>query len=343
MAADLFADRDLAGVCPATRVEPAAYPFGLADFAASLTPTPWIYTGALENRPDLVDAIAARHRLLGNLGDVLRCVRDPIALARSLRVANLNAPDVRLVPSGLPTDGSWLVKPIASAGGHGIRPWTGGPIRPNSYFQRRVNGLPLSAIFVAERGSATLVGITRQFLDRSGFSYRGSLGPWPVADEVTARIGRIGFVLASAFGLVGGFGVDLILAEDRPWTIEVNPRYTASVEVLEWASGRSVLAKHLRACGEPIPYSPHPRSPGRFVAKAILRADRPSRWPDRDELGPFDLTLFPEVADVPHPGTSFVAGEPVLTAFASADSPAACRRQLAERLRSLRRQLILSG
>ena len=46
----------------------------------------------------------------------------------------------------------------------------------------------------------------------------------------------------SAFGLAGWFGVDFILRDGIPWPVEINPRYTASVEIHELASGRSLLA-----------------------------------------------------------------------------------------------------
>ena len=266
---------------------------------------------------------------------------------RSSELGGLAAPEARLDPEGLPIDGSWLLKPIASAGGHGIRPWTGGPARPNSCYQTRIDGLPLAAIFVGRGRSARLAGITRQFLagPRSGsrFAYRGSLGPWPVSREVQDEIERMGVALTSAYGLLGIFGVDLILAAGRAWAIEVNPRYTASVEVLEWATGRSLLAEHLEACGHELPHRPCPSPPGPFVAKAILRADRPARWPDGVGLGPFDPARFPELADVPHPGTKFAAGEPVLTAFAWGQTPAACRRQLAARLSAWRKRLRRDG
>ncbi len=79
---DLFADRDLAARFPALRVAREAYPAALADVAAGLPDSNWIYTGALENHPALVDRIARSRRLLGIGGEALRGVRDPRALDR---------------------------------------------------------------------------------------------------------------------------------------------------------------------------------------------------------------------------------------------------------------------
>src|SRR3954451_2715318 len=54
-AIDLFADRDLAAVCPAVKIE--RYP---QDFEAALAggpQAPWTYTGALENYPQLIERL----------------------------------------------------------------------------------------------------------------------------------------------------------------------------------------------------------------------------------------------------------------------------------------------
>ena len=48
-------------------------------------------------------------------------------------------------------------------------------------------------------------------------------------------------LVENAPGLNGLIGLDFRLSGDQFWLTEVNPRYTASVEVLELASGRSVL------------------------------------------------------------------------------------------------------
>ncbi len=329
---DLFADVDLASACRATRIEPADYPDGLLAFADRSGPTDWLYTGAMENRPDLVDAISRRHRLLGNPAATLRAVRDPLALAGAARAAGLVAPEVRLDPAGLPRDGSWLRKPIASAAGRGIRPWLAGTKvddRRPCYFQRRVDGLGLASIHVGDGSGARLLGITRQLVGRPGnpFAYRGSIGPWPVGPEVRDRVDRLGRAVASASGLVGIFGIDLILRDGHAWPIEVNPRYTASVEVLEWALGRSLLADHLASFGRVVrPSDPHPPAAPGFVGKAIVHAGGPATWPGLgDRIVDLAPTSFPEIADVPQPGTAFRPGDPVLTVFARGETYRACR------------------
>ena len=56
IAADLFADTDLRKIATATRISP--YPEGLVDWLRALEPPAWMYTGSLENFPELVDEMA---------------------------------------------------------------------------------------------------------------------------------------------------------------------------------------------------------------------------------------------------------------------------------------------
>ena len=58
---------------------------------------------------------------------------------------------------------------------------------------------------------------TARYGEWNPFTYRGSLGPWPVVPEVHRLIETLGRVIAGSFGLVGLFGIDLILRIGRTW------------------------------------------------------------------------------------------------------------------------------
>ena len=61
------------------------------------------------------------------------------------------------------------------------------------------------------------------------------------------------------------------------------------------------------------------------------------------ELPPTD-DPWPRIADIPHPGTSFGVGDPVLTIFGRGPSAAVCRADLARRARAwLGRLAVLRG
>jgi len=358
-AADLFADADLCAVACARRI--TDYPEGLVAAAASAPFGPWMYTGALENRPDLVQRLSARRSLWGNSAEVLRKVRDPWRVRQALVACGILCPQLARSWAGLPADGSWLRKPLAGSGGVGIVAWRGegqGPRarlrRPEGgsqnenpfgdasgalYFQKRICGKPCSAVFIGAKGRAVLLGITRQLVGTrwahaKPFRYAGSVGPWLLRKPLGVQLERIGQALAQEFRLVGVFGVDAVVAAGRVWPVEVNPRWTASIEVLERACGLPVFAWHAAACskgelpdwhysrlrrhaqaGKAILFAPHEL----WVTEAFARWARPL-WARRE---------WPALADVPAAGTHIRPGRPVLTLLAQASSQAAVLHDLA--------------
>ncbi|WZO96752.1 ATP-grasp domain-containing protein [Isosphaeraceae bacterium EP7] len=316
---DFYADRDLRRLGPSIRLDQDFSPADIERMARSLPTGPFLYTGPLENRPDLIDQLVRDRPLWGQPGDVLKEVRDPERLARGLASSGFCYPDIAQT---VPVDtGPWLLKPYASGGGLGIEHWDArqnDSIADGFYLQRLVVGTPLSAIFLGDGNRTRLVGLTRQILSNgpNPFLYLGSVGPWQVSPVVRTEILRLGGFLATNFHLRGIFGVDLIQDEESFAVIEVNPRYTSSVEILEWTTGSSLLVEHAR-CFKPNPSVGNPR-----VRPAVSFAAKRTILASRDWVMPAtDLPLIPDsgplpgcwLSDLPEPGEPFEAGQPVLT------------------------------
>lgn len=341
MCADLFADADLAARCPVRRVE--RYPHGLADAISDYPSAPWLYTGGLENQPALVDRLAAARPLLGNPGHVLRRVRDPRQLSLALESSACRFPDWRSTADGLPRDGSWLRKGYRSAGGLQVEPWTAATpdaAAGKHYFQRRLDGLPAAALYVAARGRSILLGVSEQLLAK--YRYAGSMGPLELNDLHEAALADLGERLASEFELTGLFGVDVLLGDDGVYAVDVNPRYPASAEALERAGGFSAVGLHAQACRNGVlPAAPRLAKDACF-GKAILFAGRPCVAHSaftRQAQAVFNHGPWPDIADVPAQSSSIAAGWPVMTVFARADSWSDLKRQLNDSLEQWR-QLI---
>jgi predicted ATP-grasp superfamily ATP-dependent carboligase len=351
---DHFADRDLAEACTVSRVEPGAGIDEWTRAASRMDADAWCYTGPLENRPELVDELSRRHRLAGNPRSTLGDVRDPFQVLDVLRRHQLPRLDVKPPQDDLPRDGSWVIKPLASGGGRLIERYVHDSTLPPEpcYLQEYRNGPSFSALYVADQGRAELIGVTRQLVGIPGqpFAYRGSLGPWPLAQTLRAQLERLGVAITSTFHLLGLFGIDFVLLNHEPWLVEVNPRYTASVEVLELALGLPLLADHLVGCGLDSPGGPgsrrsvligarpQSRSPGRdqfVVGKTILFARRRFVVPEinLNEVKPTGSEHFtvPALADIPWPGTPVNPGDPIMTVFATGAHVSECERVLKER------------
>jgi predicted ATP-grasp superfamily ATP-dependent carboligase len=333
-AIDLFTDFDLIGLARRTcRLPRDRYPHGLPALAATFPPGPFLFTGGLENHPDILAAIARERPLWGVDPLTIAAVRNPFRVRDALRDAGLPTADIGDSVAGLPRDGSWLVKPRQSAGGLRLAILEAGTPVPGDgsvYFQKRLVGRSLGAVYLGKATDVELVGVTesRQGAPGAPFAYAGSVGPVPLSTRLQQRIRVLGQTLFDAFALRGLFGVDLIERDDVPIPIEVNPRYTASVEVLERATGRALLAEHGRVFEAPDP-SGLPRLSDTtsasafhpFAGKAIVYATAPLHLPEHD----FEP---PHFADLPAPGSRFARGEPILTVFARGRTLEGVQRRL---------------
>jgi predicted ATP-grasp superfamily ATP-dependent carboligase len=366
VAADLFADVDLRRIASATRITP--YPEGFLDWLRTIEPPAWMYTGALENHPELIDQMAWLAPLWGNSGDVLTRVRSPLELAAVLRAEGLLFPETRTSSAGLPQDGSWLAKTYAGASGSGVRALVGWvesrethQTHHITHFQQRLPGTPCAAVFVAAEGTATLLGLTRQligteWLGAHGFQYAGSVGPLPISETAFAAVKQIGNTLAAQFELIGLFGVDFILAGDEVWTLEVNPRYTASVEVVERITGVRTISAHAAACrqlrtaGCGLRVDEFSQSEIRkpkaeistFHGKAILFARRDiTVAPDFAEwsLAEASRAPWPLLADISPAETLIEAGRPILTLFTDGAALDEVEQKLRRRVAEIEQRL----
>ena len=342
--ADRFADADLVSLCPVVRIDDR--PTGYLDWLQTSPQAGWIYTGPLENHPDWVDRLERCRPLWGNRGQVLRRVRDPSLLQSTLSEAGLPTLRVERELRALPKDGSWLCKPVRSAGGGLVTVVDDQFTIPahEVYYQQRIRGQDVSACYLAAKGEAVLLGVTRQLIGAAwagarGFQYVGSLGPCPWRSEVSDAATRLGQTIAAAFGLTGLFGVDAVLCDGELYCLEVNPRYTASVEVIERACGFPTLGWHIDACRSGARPQPSPNGQvGAVAGKAVLYARQETHFTPAVQawsLSCRDADGWPGVADVPIAGSRILPGQPIATLLATGDQISSVEQVLKQRAREL--------
>ena len=251
----------------------------------------------------------------------------------------------------------WLVKPRASGGGHGIGPWRGdSPLAAGFVLQEYIVGTPGSVVFAAATGAAepparpparppagssrvVVLGLSRQLVGERafgarGFRYCGSIlaGAGDAQFEADAELLECAAALAHAaaeeFGLMGVNGIDFVARSGVPYPVEVNPRYSASMELVERAYGLSVFGVHVRACLGELPRFDvaTARQDRGAVGKAVVYARRTVTMGDtrawlRDR----------NVRDVPRPGERIPRGRPICTVFARGRDARSCYAALVRR------------
>ncbi len=335
-------------------------PFGSAELyksSRSLNFDAVVYTSNLENHPEVVARFAAgpgegkRPRLLGNSVAVLARVRHWPTFFGFLRRQGIPVPETiyegRCPPRDAPR--RWLRKPVRSGGGHSISFWPEDqPPGKGFILQEYVRGTACSASFVADGRECVVLGLTEQLIGRpefgSGrFRYCGNILPLAVeekAGQITllAQVRQIAGSLTREFGLVGVNGLDFVLNDEQVYPLEVNPRYSASMELVERAYGLSIFDLHVRAViqGElpdfDLALVGWPAN-ARFYGKAILYAERDGRAPDTRGW------LERGIRDVPFSGESLSRGSPVCTILASGPTRANCYADLVARAEELKGEL----
>ncbi|MCB9950376.1 MAG: ATP-grasp domain-containing protein [Planctomycetaceae bacterium] len=351
---DLHADLDARQVASCHRL--AEYPESIPQVLADLPRTPVIYVGGLENSPEILDAIQQHHELWGNGGEALTNSRDFTVVQEVLRMSRAPIAEWRFAADTPPRDGNWMRRPLAGTGGRGIHIWDEGEqstlklTEPHG-FQQRIEGIPHSALFIADNevGDVQFVGVTRQLigiepLGAQPHQWCGNIGPVTLPVEVEHLVRRVGNVLKWKCGMRGMYGVDFILGTDnRPWVTEVNPRYPASAELLEWATENPLLQAHARCFG----YQPEAPAAwrgmpvGDFCGKAIVYAtgDCTVSPAAREFAKASNPWQFPAIADIPAPGTQLKSGDPICTVFATSANAVNCTTTLLDRALEIREQL----
>lgn len=340
---DYFGDRDQRAL---VKNHSLSRDYGLSFSAASLLKASVdlefdavFYTSNLENHPKVVEKLADRADVLGNGAEVLRRVRDWAVLRAFCRQKSIPHP-ATLLPGEeklATSEFNWLCKPVSGGGGSGIRPWDGCRLKRNFILQAYVDGLPASVAFVADGKKGVVIGLTHQLIGHHKFGandycWCGNILPLPmeynksryVLDEVEKMVS----LLTRHFGLKGVGGIDIIISDGpdgqpHAFLVEINPRYTASMELIEWGYGLNIYSLNLDAVNGYLPeFSLSGHLDGPFFGKSIVFA--------RNSI------IIPETKgwskrgwrDIPFPRDKIRKGRPVCTVFAGGNTHSECLTNL---------------
>lgn len=341
-AVDVYARRDLRQLCRAEKCDAKDFPGGILKMlerAPVPIDAPVLLGPGMENHPDVVEAIAFERDLMGCSPESIRKSRHPRALHdlpshKGLKFCKL------ATSGGLRTRaGQWframlggkgyLLKPRNSFGGRGIQSWGAAQaVAGDYYLQQYIKGTPVSAVFRGDGWSCHLVGVTEQLIGESsfggqGYRYNGNIGPLHTTDQLRRAIMHLGVVLTQRFDLRGLFGIDGMLDfSGNFWPVEVNPRFTDSIEILELAQSISILGGQLMHDDSKKARTGR-RPTGRISGKAVLYAKRAVVVPDL-----IDALPNGEIADVPDPGRGVRQGGLLATVYTKANSRDQCEKTL---------------
>ncbi|MEM6473717.1 MAG: ATP-grasp domain-containing protein [Planctomycetota bacterium] len=217
----------------------------------------------------------------------------------------------------------WLVKPIHSCGGIGISVPRPGMLElsDQEMLQRRINGRSIGLCFLAQSTNAIFIGATRQLRRRPArgmYLYGGSVGPVEVDAVLQGVFERIGQAFADRVPLDGPFNVDVMVdANHQVSLLEVNPRYSASMELVEraWSTRTGMPCSVFEPIETWRDRLGRPREPQGVLVKRVLYSSQ------RQRIDPETLRKHLEsrqwhLTDTPNGPSMFERDEPIATLIA---------------------------
>jgi len=337
LAADFFEDLDLIAACARTTRLPGALhggvdTGGILDRLRQLTngePMHGLVLGSgFERQPDLVNQLATHFPLDGNTGNTIQHVKHPESLAAECAALKIPHPAMRRTAP--PDPENWVIKVAGAAGGAHVQT-TAQAGREGSYYQQRLTGTPISALFIGDGRRAHIVGFSRQWQSPAPgapYRYGGAVRLTRFARQAAAQIGTWLDALTERTGLVGLCSADFMRTCEGCILLEINPRPGATLDIFDDPAA-PLFEAHLRACrGEPFVL---PRQSG-SVASMVAYSDR--------ELASLPAFQWPTwTADHQTAGSRLAAGDPICSIFGSGESAAAARRHMNRNARTMREQL----
>jgi len=242
-------------------------------------------------------------------------VTDKLKFYRTLEKAGVPFPD--LVNPEEVEDATTIVKPRRGGGGEntGILDDIGNKSKNKNefIFQKYVKGIPCSVSIIAGR-EVRAISVNRilagwKEMNADGFRYAGNITPFILDPEIRKELIKIAIETVELFDLSGSICVDFVLA-DKPYVLEVNPRFQGSLDSVEWSCDVNLFKLHVSAInGKKIDV----QKPKRFAARTVLFADR------RVDVK-VGLAGNPFFADVPCRGDVYEEGQPLVSILASGSS-----------------------
>lgn len=263
------------------------------------------------------ETLNVKRELLCNEPGICEKVADKLKFYMELEKAGLPFPEL------LSDDGEGIVKPRKGGGGEEVgiaRNTPEGCIK-----QRFIEGLPCSVSLIAYEGKSIPIACNMMYagwkeMNAEGFRYSGNLTPLQVSKDTRQKLEKLAVEAVELFDLTGSVGVDFILAE-KPYILEINPRFQGSLDSIEWSCDVNVFRMHAKAFERLLPEKCRPK---RVAIRSILFS--PSNVTIKESL-----SGNPFFADVPNVNDFYQKNDPLVSILASGNSKEEVEQKILKR------------
>jgi uncharacterized protein len=348
IAVDMCGDRDLIEACEDhCRLDDPNWPERLVKLAPT---APLLLAGGMENRIALIDQCHKLAPRLGAAGTQIKSLRQLENWERWARSSGIQWPRTARNASEFAAfversdQCTWLLKSTQSCGGMGIQELcTLEAMRylasveasqsQVNYIQERLPGVSIGVTFLSSEFGSVVIGATVAWQDKEldvPYKYTGSYGPIGLSQPNMDRLESFAELAQRDSQIKGLWQADFLIHDGELTLLEINPRWSASMDILNDCLGLPLVRLHVDCLGCTLNEATlHEIEAGRRLAptprllgKRIIYADRPfvvtseqseywwsKRWiADSNWKG--SKVGF---ADIPFAGMELRAGDPVLT------------------------------
>jgi methenyltetrahydromethanopterin cyclohydrolase len=203
-------------------------------FFKQLNITQVVYGSGFESYSDSLIFLAQHFKILGNSPETFIALQNKRDFFQRLQQLNINYPEIRFtVPNGCE---NWLIKPQHSQGGLNIR-WAEKLAHPTDfYYQRYIQGEPLSVLFIANGKQAQIIGFNQQLttsFENQPFVFAGIINHAELSPTQQQTLVTWVNQLTSAYSLCGLNSLDFMLCDGICYVLEINARPPASMQLYD--------------------------------------------------------------------------------------------------------------
>jgi len=298
----------------------------------------FIYGSLFDTKPALLTWVAERVKLLGNSAETLQLVRsfDFFRLLDDLQIVH---PEVQL---SMPGDiDSWLAKSLFSSGGAQVKP---APMyKVGDYYQRKIEGMAVSLLFVADGKVARTIGFNQQFnapTTELPYRFAGAVSNIVLPEQVRQQFNEAAEKLTTVLGLKGINSLDAMVEGNLLWILELNPRLSATFHLYP-----NLLPAHIgtTASGFREPFNGfNLTNELGLVEKSASKAEL-IVYADQAVNIPMDFSWPEWVADIPsfeNKSVNIAENEPICTVLVEAQNASAAQQLVLQKTKILKRELL---
>ena len=270
--------------------------------------------------------------LIANQANTIENIKNPSRFFAFCDTVNMCYPVTQLTRPASTI--GWLQKQIGGSGGAHIKAVLPLELVQNTavYYQKLQAGTPYSCLFLADTKHAQVIGFNEQWCnaspeDSSVLPYRfgGAVSHAELEESIKNCI--IDFITKATldFGLKGINSCDFLLHQNTIYMLEINPRLSASLQLVQAKKG-NLFAAHVQACMEELKVWPTIEKKSR--AMHIIYANKTAHVPP-------DMDWPDWVSDIPQPNSEIPAGAPICTVIACARTAKLAKQKVLQRATSL--------